>query len=447
MPRFIRDTLSSARDLLVAAGPFVLLVLVLLAGAYFVLQPAPPRRVVLATGPEQSAYAEFGKRYARELERYGIEVVLQPTRGSQENLRALRDPKRDVDLGFVQGGSSSAARAVDEDKSGVPLVSLGSLFFEPVWLFYREQAARGLPQATLAELAQLQGWRVNLGARGSGTPGLMKKLLAANGIERDSLKPAGMDLTPAVVALLGGELDALAFASAPESPMVQMLLQTPGVKLFEFPRAEAYARRFPFLSPVVLPQGIADLAHDVPAHDVPLLAPTTSLVAREGTHPALVQLFVQAASRIHGGAGWMARAGRFPTAQSTEFPLAPEAERFYRNGPPLLQRYLPFWLANLIDRMWVVLITIIAAVIPLSRVVPPLYEFRVRRRIFRWYRQLRDIENRLAAGAAPPAGLLEELDKLDVRAAHIAVPLSYTDELYNLRSHIALVRRRLGQPG
>jgi len=144
---------------------------------------------------------------------------------------------------------------------------------------------------------------------------------------------------------------------------------------------------------------------------------------------------------------WMARAGRFPTAQSTEFPLAPEAERYYRNGPPLLQRYLPFWLANLIDRMWVVLITIVAAVIPLSRIVPPLYEFRVRRRIFRWYRQLRDIENRVAAGAAPAAGLLEELDKLDARAAHIAVPLSYTDELYNLRSHIALVRGRLRQPG
>jgi len=445
MPRILRNTLISVRDLLVAAAPFALLVLVLLAGAYYLLQPTPPRRVVLATGPEQSAYAEFGKRYAAELRRYGIVVVLRPTRGSLDNLHALRDPKQDVDLGFVQGGSSDAVRAVDEDQSGVPLVSLGSLFFEPVWLFYREEAARGLPQATLTQLAQLQGWRVNLGARGSGTPGLMRKLLAANGIERDSLKSAGLDLTPAVVALLGGELDALAFASAPESPMVQMLLQTPGVKLFEFPQAEAYARRFPFLSPVVLPRGVADLALDVPAHDVPLIAPTTSLVAREDTHPALVQLFVQAASRIHGGAGWIARAGRFPTPEHSEFPLAREAERYYRNGPPLLQRYLPFWLANLIDRMWVVLITIIAVVIPLSRVVPPLYEFRVRRRIFRWYRQLRDIEERLAGGAVPAAGLLGELDKLDARAARIAVPLSYTDELYNLRSHIALVRGRLRQ--
>jgi TRAP transporter TAXI family solute receptor len=443
LPRLIRDTLISVRDLAVAALPFVLLTLVLLVAAYFLLKPMPPRRVVLATGPEQSAYAEFGKRYAAELKRYGIQVVLLPTRGSLDNLRALRDPKRDVDLGFVQGGSSEVARTVDEDKSGEPLESLGSLFLEPLWFFYRADAAHALPGGTLASLAQLPGWRVNLGARGSGTPGLMRKLLEANGLERDRLTPSFLELTPAVVALLDGKLDALAFASAPESPMVQMLLQTPGIRLLEFPEAEAYARRFPFLSPVTLPQGIADLAHNVPAHDVPLIAATTSLVARDGTHPALEQLFVQAAARIHSGAGWISRAGRFPTPQGTEFPLAAEAARFYRTGPPLLQRYLPFWLANLIDRMWVALFTIIAALIPLSRIVPPLYQFRVRRRIFRWYRQLRGVEAQVADASVPRADLLAELDRLDARASKITVPLSYADELYNLRIHIALVRARL----
>jgi TRAP transporter TAXI family solute receptor len=443
LPRIVRDTLISVRDLAVAALPFVLLTLVLLVAAYFLLKPMPPRRVVLATGPEQSAYAEFGKRYAAELKRYGIQVVLMPTRGSLDNLRALRDPKRDVDLGFVQGGSSEVARTVDEDKSGEPLESLGSLFLEPLWIFYRADAARTLPGGTLTSIAQLPGWRVNLGARGSGTPGLMRKLLEANGLERDRLDPSYLELTPAVVALLDGKLDAMAFASAPESPMVQMLLQTPGVRLLEFPEAEAYARRFPFLSPVTLPQGIADLAHNVPAHDVPLIAATTSLVARDGTHPALEQLFVQAAAKIHGGAGWISRAGRFPTPQGTEFPLAAEAARFYRTGPPLLQRYLPFWLANLIDRMWVALFTIVAALIPLSRIVPPLYQFRVRRRIFRWYRQLRGVEAQVADASAPHADLLAELDRLDARASKITVPLSYADELYNLRSHIALVRARL----
>jgi len=282
-----------------------------------------------------------------------------------------------------------------------------------------------------------------VGARGSGVSGLLGKLLQANGVERDRLKASRLEQTPAVVALLAGELDAVVFAAAPESLMVQMLLQTPGVKLFEFPQAEAYARRLPYLRAVVLPRGVVDLARDLPAHDLPLIAATTMLAARAGTHPALLQLFVQAAHNIHGGTGWLARAGEFPSPQNTELPLAKEAERYYRNGPPLLQRYLPFWLANLIDRMWVVLVSIIAVLIPLARVVPPLYEFRVRSRIFRWYRQLREIEDALRGEPATPRELLDELNRLEAKAQHITVPLSYADELYSLRSHIQLVRERL----
>ena len=444
MPRLIRNTLVSVRDLIAAAGPFALLALLLLAGAYFLLDPAPPKRVVLATGPEQSDYAEFGKRYAAELRRYGIEVVQKPTQGSSENRRLLRDSAQDVDLGFVRGGSSDATRAADEENSGVPLASLGSLYLEPVWLFYRGEAAKRLNrEATLTRLTELRGWRVNVGARGSGVTGLMGKLLHANGVERDSLQASHLEQTPAVMALLAGEIDALVMTAVPESLMVQMLLQTPALKLFEFAQADAYARRLPFLGAVVLPRGVVDLARNLPAHDLPLVATTTTLVAREGTHPALLQLFVQAAHNIHGGTGWLARAGQFPSPQNTELPLAKEAERYYRNGPPLLQRYLPFWLANLIDRMWVVLVSIIAVLIPLARVVPPLYEFRIRSRVFRWYRQLRDIEDSLRTKSASPAELLDDVNKLDAKAQHVTVPLSYADELYSLRSHIQLVRERL----
>ncbi|NIO40535.1 MAG: C4-dicarboxylate ABC transporter substrate-binding protein [Burkholderiales bacterium] len=443
MLRVISNALISIRDLLVTALPFILLGAVLLVGAYLLLEPAPPKRIVFATGPEQGALAEFGERYATELSRHGIEVELLTTRGSLDNLEALGDSSRHVDVGFVQGGSSDYARTVDEKQSEIPLVSLGSMFFEPVWLFYRDDAAHPVPQVQLPELAQREHWRISFGADGSGTPGLMRKLLAANRISLEELQPVTLDLTPAVVSLLGGELDAVAFVSAPESPMAQMLLQTPGVRLLEFGQSEAYSRRFPFLSPVVLPRGVADLERNVPEHDIPLIAPITSLIARKDTHPALIQLLVQAATRIHSSPGWIARAGQFPTSQAAEFPLAPEAERFYLNGPPFLQLYLPFWLANLIDRMWVVLFSIIAVMIPLSRVVPPLVEFRLRRRIFRWYRQLREIETRFESAEAPPATLLDELARLEIRIAHIAVPLSHTDALYNLRSHISLVRRRL----
>jgi TRAP-type uncharacterized transport system substrate-binding protein len=435
----------SVRDLLLTAGPFILVAIALLVVAYFVLDPAPPKHVVLATGPELSAYARFGERYAEELKRYGIRVELRPTTGSFQNRRLLRDPKEHVDLAFVQGGSGDSPRATEEEKANmVRLMSLGTLFYEPVWIFYRGERSKTLNrQGSLAAIPQMRGWSVNVGGRGSGTPGLMNKLLDANGMERDDLKRSTLDETSAVVALLEGKLDAAVLVSAPESNMVQMLLQTPGIKVYEYAQAEAYARRYPFLSPVVLPRGVVDVARDVPAEDVTLIATTTSLLARENIHPAMVQLFVQAASRLHSGPGWIARAGSFPNPHESEFEMAKDAARYYRNGPPLLQRYLPFWLANLIDRMWVALFSIIAVLIPLSRLVPPLYQFRVRSRIFRWYRNLRQIESDHEHGEKTPPELLGALDRLESRVTGITVPLSYADELYALRTYIGLVRERL----
>ncbi len=444
MPRVIRDTLISAREFSLTVGPFVLLAVALLVGAYYLLKPTPPKRVVLATGSEQAAYAEFGKRYAEELKRYGIEVVLRSTPGSRENLRRLRDAKSDVDIAFVQGGSSETLRAQEKEEEQLPLMSLGSMFYEPVWIFYREAAAKKLNrEGVISDFSQLRGLHVDVGARGSGTPGVLTRLLRANLMEREDIKRSNLEPIAAVVGLLGGTLDAVTLVSAPESPLVQMLLQTPGIRLYEFAQAEAYARRYKFLSPVTLPRGVVDLSRNVPPRDTVLVAATCSLVAREDLHPALVQLFVQAAGRIHSGSGWIAHAGQFPSALQSEFPLARDAERFYRTGPPLLQRYLPFWLANLIDRMWVALFSIAVILIPLARVVPPLYQFRIRSRIFRWYRDLRKIEDALGRKGADPARLLEELANLDLKAERVLVPLAYTDELYTLRSHIALVRERL----
>jgi TRAP-type uncharacterized transport system substrate-binding protein len=440
MPRVVRETLISIRDLAVAWGPFFLIGVALLIAAYFLLDPTPPHRVVLATGPENSAYDEFGKRYAAELKRYGIDVELRHTVGSRENLVLLRDGKQAVDLAFVQGGSSETLRTNDNAEAE-PVFSLGSLFYEPVWIFYRAERLR-----EFTALTQLRGKRVNIGARGSGTPGLVMRLLRANQMEREELERATLGETEAVVNLLDGKLDAIVLVSAPEAPLVQMLLQTPGIRLYEFANAEAYARRYRFISPVVLPRGVASIALDVPNHDLQIIAATTSLVAREDTHPAIIELFVQAATRIHNAPGWIARAGQFPSAAGNEFPLAKDAERFYRTGPPLLQRYLPFWFSNLIDRMWVALFSIVAVLIPLSRLVPPLYVFRVRSRIFRWYRNLRLIEYELEEHGRSREELLASLDKLEARVAAVTVPLAYVDELYALRQHIDLVRARLRAP-
>lgn len=437
MAKTLRDALLSLRELLVSGAPFLLLSLALLLAAYGWLDPNPPKRVTLATGPDQSAYAEFGKIYVRALAAHGIEVALRPSEGARDNLRLLREGQ--VDLAFVQGGSGELS--TDDAAS---LLSLGSLFVEPVWLFYRTESVRKrAPARPLNALPALAGLRINVGTVGSGVPNLMRALFEANHMEGMPLKVSRLDQTAATVALLDGELDALVFASAPESPMVQMLLQTPGVGLLDFAQNEAYSRRLPFLTPVTLPRGVVDLALDLPPQDVRLVAPTTTLLARQSVHPAVLQLFSQASLQIHGKAGWFSRAGEFPKASTAEFEMSKEAERTLRDGVPWLQRYLPFSIANLMERMWLALGLIIAILLPLSRVVPPLYQFRMRSRVFRWYGQLRDIEERLARAPESVEELRAELQQLQHRVEQISVPLSYADELYALRNHIEKVRTKL----
>ena len=443
MPTTLRYTLLSVRDMVASIGPFALFTVLLLALAYWWLDPNPPKRVTLATGPDQSAYAEFGKRYADSLKRYGIEVVLLPTQGSSENLEMIRSGK--ADIGFVQGGSADIA--YDDEES---ITSLGSLFVEPLWFFYREDAAQRLNQGSpnVDSLTQLDGWRVNVGTAGSGVPRLFSTLLDVNRVDPQKLTLSEMEQTPATVAFLDGNVDAVVFASAPESLMVQMLLQSPGIHLMDFAQSEAYSRRFGYLTPVVMPQGVVDLSKNIPTHDVRLVASTTSLLASARTHPAIVQLFAQTAMTLHGGAGWFNRAREYPSLEHSEVPLSPEAVRAIKNGPPFLQRYLPFWLANLVERMWLAMGLIIALALPLSRIVPPLYEFRIRSRVFRWYGQLRSIEQQIKE---PDSGrsseeLMAELDALESKVEQIVVPLSYTDELYALRNHIGLVRKRLQRP-
>jgi TRAP transporter TAXI family solute receptor len=437
MAKKISYALLSIRAMLVSAGPFILLAIVLLTLAYWWLDPNPPKQVTLATGPAQSAYAEFGSRYAKALALNGIEVRLVPSEGSSANLQLLREGK--VDLGFVQGGSDENPLNAE---SGIE--SLGSLFVEPLWLFYKSQAAiDATTNDTLTSFGQLKTLRINVGTQGSGVPALMEKLFDVNRLELATLKLSKLEQTPATMAFLNNEVDAIVFASAPESPMVQMLLQTPGVKLLDFNQNEAYSRRFSFLTPVSLPRGVVDLAGDVPTSDVRLVAPTTTLLARDGVHPAILQLFSQASLKMHGSASWFNRAREYPNIANTEFPLAQEADRTIRSGVPLLQRYLPFSFANLMERMWLALGIIVAVLLPLSRIVPPLYQFRIRSRIFRWYGQLRNIEERLGEKVEPTASLLKELEALEARAEKVTVPLSYADELYSLRNHIDMVRQKL----
>lgn len=442
--------LLAIRDLLVSAGPVLLLAVGLLAAAYVWLDPQPPKTVRLATGPEGSAYAGFGQRYAQALAREGITVQLVPTEGSVANLQLLQDG--DVDVAFVRGGSGAApvvanasaaasgtAAVIDPNES---IQSLGALFYEPLWIFVRSPRGASAPRAP-GTLAQLKGLRVNVDQTGSGVPALMQRLLKASGLDAGDVRLSELDAPAAAQALQAGRLDAVVLTSAPQSAVVQRVLRMPGVAPLELTQADAYTRRFPFFRTVTLPRGVADLAADLPPHDVTLLAATTSLLTREQTHPALRQLFAQAAQTIHSRAGWLNGAREFPNTRTSELPVSPEGDRAINGTPAFWQRYLPFWASNLVQRMWLVIGGLIVLLLPLSRVVPPLYTFRVRRRVFRWYARLRQIEARAQDPRVARTALLDELDELDRVANQIAVPLAHADELYALRDNIDTVRQRV----
>lgn len=439
----LRLAVLSVRDMLTSAGPVLLLAFGLLAAAYWWLDPQPPRTVTLATGPAGSAYAEFGQRYAQALARNGIRVQLLTTEGPVGNVQALRDGRADV--AFVRGGSDDMANAANAG-----ITSLGALFYEPLWVFYRpaafkEAAHQGRPAVLtpLTSLTQLRGRRVNIDQAGSGVPDLMRRLLDANGLTPDAIRARDLAPEAAAHALQAGRLDAIVLLTAPESPVVQRLLQAPGIALADLPQADALARRFPFLRTVTLPRGMVDLARDLPPHDIGLLAATTALLTHEDTHPALRQLFAQTAQQLHGGAGWFNGARDFPNTRTSELPVSPEGDRAINGTPPFWQRYLPFWASNLLERMWLVIGGLIVLLLPLSRVVPPLYTYRVRQRVFRWYARLRQVEARMDEGGADPRDLLNELDELDRVASQITVPLAHADELYALRNNIDHTRRRL----
>jgi TRAP transporter TAXI family solute receptor len=410
---------------LVIFGPAAVAVLVAFVVAYQFIKPAPPDRVVMATGSAEGAYHAFALRYAEALAREGIELELRNTAGSVENLRLLHNGE--VGLAFVQGG-------VGEDRAESSLTSLGSLYYEPLWLFHRADQP-------LASLRDLSGHRVAVGESGSGTRALASRLLDDNGVGNAGRLDLGG--TAAIAALERGEVDAAFLVISAQSPLIADVLRDPAIRLFDFARAPAYTRRYRFLNSVTLPEGAVDLASNIPDRTVRLLAPTANLVSHAELHPAVIDLLLQAANAEHRAGGLLEEPDEFPMPGLLAFPLNKEAERYYEHGPPFLQRFLPFWAASLVDRLKVMLLPLLVLLFPLIKVMPPVYTWRMRARVYRWYDELEDAELRLARGERDAGWVFDELDRIEAEVQRVKVPLSFTDQLYQLRQHIDLVRHQV----
>jgi TRAP transporter TAXI family solute receptor len=417
------------KELVISLGPPVMLIALVALVAYKYVQPAPPRSFVITTGAEDGAYHLFAQLYRAILAREGIQVELRPSAGSVENLNRLLAPDSGIDVGFLQGG-------VTPPEGSARLVSLGALYYEPLWLFYRA----GRP---LDRIGGLGRRRVAVGPEGSGTRALALPLLTTSGAGSATLRSLGGQ--EAVKALRDGTIDAAFFVASPDAPTIRQLVQERQLRLLSIANAEAYARRFPFLTPVVLPRGVFDLARDVPGDDVTLLAATANLVTREDFHPALAYLLLQAATEVHAGAGVLQRPREFPAAREAGIPLSDEAQRYYRSGKPFLQRFLPFWVANFIERMTVLLLPLIAVLIPAVKLAPAIYRWRVHSRILRWYGELRSLEADIAhrTDATTVAEDLKRLDEIERGVNATPVPTGFAHDFYNLCGHVAMVRGRL----
>lgn len=420
----------STRDLWMAVAPAAVAAILALVFAIRFVEPGPPNRVVMATGAVDGGYHMFAQRYKEILERDGVTVDLRISAGSQENVTRLLDEKSEVEVGFFQGGSAFAANAPN-------LRSLGSIYYEPLWVFYRG--------AEIRDFGGLKGKRLAIGPEESGTRALALQLLAVNATVMPPTVLLPESGRKANDMLLQGKLDAVFIVGPPESPLVEQLLTARGIRLLSLERAEAYTRRFPYLTRLTMPRGVFDFVSDNPAQDVTLVSPTANLLTRDTLHPALAFLLMRAAREIHGNPGLLNKIGEFPAPLNSEFPLSSEAEHYYKTGPPFLQRYLPYWIAVMVDRLWIILLPALALLVPLTRLIPPVYRWRVRSRIYRWYARLKEVELDLEDDPPPEKlrELLERLEQIERSVNRINTPLAYSDNLYAFRQNVNLVRQRV----
>jgi len=400
--------------------------------AYQFVAPAPPDVLTIATASADGAYYAFAQEYRQYFTKENIELQVLETSGSVENLQLLADKK--VEVAFLQGGIGRAEENPD-------LQGLASLYLEPLWIFVR----RDLEVTCMQDLI---GSRVAIGPEGSGTRKIAMQLLADNNLTgSDKIELAPLGGADGAKELLDGNVDALFLVTKVDSPLIQQLALESRVTLVNLIRAESYARLHKYLAHIDLPVGVLDMAQNVPDRDINLIAPAATLVTSGELHPALADLLMQIVATVHKSGSILTRNKMFPSPDNLEFPLSEEAERFYKNGPPFLQRYLPFWAASLVDRLKVMILPLIALILPLTKVLPPTYRWRMRSRIYRWYEELHelDLHARENAGEKVIASVIATLDAMEHDVRQVEVPLSYAEELYNLRLHIELLRNQLGR--
>lgn len=408
-----------------------------LLAVVWVVRSAPPRTLYLTSGPEGSSSQRWAGAYKDALAKHGVTLEVLPSAGSLNNLDRMLTTGpfgERVDIGFIPGGIVAKDQKIDG------LKSLGSIGYQPLWVFYRGSAP-------ISRLSQLEGQRIAIGATGSATRTIVQTLLQANGITGAPTVFSDLDAASAADALLKGELDAVfLMGDSASTQTVRTLVRSPGIQLFSFTQADAYVRRHPFLTKISLPQGSLDLGKNLPAQDVLLVGTTVELVAREGLHSALSDLLLDVAKQVHGRSGLLQKRGDFPVLVEHDFPLSDDAVRYYKSGKGFLYRVIgSFWVASLLNRLLVVVVPLLLVIIPVIRLMPVIYRFSIQLKLYRCYRPLLRIERETygAVTAERLQELLEQIAEIEKSVNRLNVPASFADRFYWLRSHLLFVRERL----
>ncbi|MGC2823741.1 MAG: TAXI family TRAP transporter solute-binding subunit [Pseudolabrys sp.] len=411
------------------AAVFCIVGIISLALMYFI--PAPPSKVVMATAFKGASFEYYGRQYRDIFARFNVKLELRETAGGVENVALLQDPKSGVQIAFVQAG-------VSDGKHTPGILSLGTVYNQPYWIFYTSTEP-------LDRLSQLKGKRIAVGPQGSGTRLSAEKILGKGGVNSETATLLPFAGLAAVKALSDKKVDAVWIIGSPDATAVKSFLGNPDVRLLGFPMAEAYTRIFPELVRLVLPKGVVDMDRSIPADDVQLIGTTTKVLVRSDLHPEIVDLLLQTMTETHSGQEIFQRSGEFPNGTDAEYPVAATAIDYYKNGPSYLRRHVPLWLSVYVQRAIAVLVAGVAIGLPLFHYLPLLYKWNMRRRLLYWYGQLKALE---ASFDASPSDkhLLEkqiEIERIEDAVSRIRFPLTFTDQLYNLRSHVDIVRRKI----
>ena len=419
------------RELLEATLPSIVLILIALVIAYKFIDPAPPRKIIISTGNSELNYNAFASIYGVYLKKEGITLESRTSSGDVENLKRLKDPESDVDIAFIQDGMASTEGAGS-------LLSLGSLYYQPAWIF-----CRCTKETT--HLASLKGKKIAVGRVGEGTRALSMALLSASGINAKNTTLISIGGKEASQKLLKGKIDVAIIVDVPDSYLIQEILKDNTISLLSLDDAEAYTRQLPYLHHLVLPEGALNLGRNIPSHDINLVAPTTTLIIKEGMHPALVYLMLKVISQVHSGPRMLNKKGEFPSTNDTDFPLSDQAVGFYKSGLPFIDKYLPFWAATFVNRTLIVILPLLALLIPLTKIIPTVYIWLVKRKLFRYYGELRYIDAQLREKTLAENRMqyLDKLNEIDDNVSDLKLPVTFSQYAYELRAHIELVRSKL----